>query len=477
MALTDEERSTIERLSRRHDAEIPELEELDQYYEGTQGLTYMHPEIFAEVRDRIHPVIIFWAQMAIDAIVERLRVQGFKTGDKDLDAELRRVWIHNDMDLGFGMAMLDALIMRRSYVSVGTNEKDADTPLVVPESPLEVYADNDPRTRRVRAALRRVHDVDPAGSISARYATLYLPDRTIWCTWRGGWAEDRRDVHGLGEVPIAPLVNRPRTRSAIRSARNATRERIGRSDVDAIRPLVDGASKLATDMMVAAEFLAIPLRALFGVGPDDFKDEQGNPMTPLKAMLGRLLTIPDEDVKAFEFAAAQLANFTGSLDALAKLVASVTGLPPHYLGMSSDNPASAEAITGSESRMATKAERKQDPFGAAARQVARLIRRFQLGEWDPDVETVKVDWRDVRTPTVGTMADAAVKKFTTTPPIVPLRQTREALGYDDTEIGEMEEQDEIEAQRNPAAQLARGLADQRPPMMDGGDDGAGSSAA
>jgi hypothetical protein len=468
VALTDEETSTILRLSRKHDAEIPELEALDQYYEGTQGLSYMHPEIFAEVRDRIHPVIIYWAQMAIDAIVERLRVQGFKTGDDDLDAELHRVWITNDMDLGFGMAMTDAVVMRRSYISVGTNESDPLTPLVVPESPLELYAESDPRTRKMRAALRRTADYSPEGGVAARYATLYLPDRTIWCTFNGGWREDRRDVHGLGEVPIAPLVNRPRTRSAVKHPRSTAMERVGRSDIDAIRPLVDGASKLATDMMVAAEFVAIPLRALFGVGPGDFHDEQGNPMTPLKAMLGRLLTIPDEDVKAFEFAAAQLTGFTGSLDALAKLVASVTGLPPHYLGMSSDNPASAEAITGSESRMATKAERKQDPFGAGARQVVRLVRRFQTGEWDPDVDTVKVDWRDVRTPTVGAMADASTKLYQAK--IIPLRQTREALGYDDTEIEAMEDQDEVEAQRSPAAQLARGLADQRP--VTGGDDSA-----
>jgi hypothetical protein len=469
VALTDEENSTILRLSRKHDSEIPELERLDQYYEGTQGLSYMHPEIFAEVRDRIHPVIIFWVQMAIDAIVERLRVQGFKTGDDDLDAELHRVWIRNDMDLGFGMAMTDALVMRRSYVSVGTNEVDTQTPLVVPESPLELYAENDPRTRKTRAALRRTADVAPDGGIAARYATLYMPDRTIWCTGvGGGWREDRRDEHGLGEVPIAALVNRPRTRSAVKHPRATTMERVGRSDVDAIRPLVDGASKLATDMMVAAEFVAIPLRALFGVGPSDFKDEQGNPMTPLKAMLGRLLTIPDEEVKAFEFAAAQLTGFTGSLDALAKLVASVTGLPPHYLGMSSDNPASAEAIAGSESRMATRAERKQDPFGAGARQIARLVRRFQTGEWDPDVDTVKVDWRDVRTPTVGAMADASTKLYQAK--IIPLRQTREALGYDDAEIEAMQDEDEVEAQRNPAAQLARGLADQRP--VGSGDVGA-----
>ena len=57
---------------------------------------------------------------------------------------------------------------------------------------------------------------------------------------------------------------------------------------------------------------------------------------------------------------------------------------------------------------------------------------------------------------VQRLADAALKLYTTAPkPIVPLRQTREALGYDDTEIEAMEEEDEKEAERSPVAQLAR----------------------
>jgi len=457
VALTDDEVSTITRLSQRHDAEIPELENLDRYYEGTQPLTYMHPEVLREVEDRIAPVIIFWPQMAVDSVEERLRLEGFKTGDTGLDRELWRVWLANEMQIGFRMATVDSLVMRRSFVCVGTNEDDPDTPLVTPESPLEVYTDVDPRTRRVRDALRRVNDVDPAGAIVARYATLYRPNETIWCHWAGSWVEDGRDRHGLGVVPVVPLVNRPRLRGSTKTPRNMTVERMGRSDLDAIVPLSDAANKLATDMVVAGEFVAIPLRALFGVGPDSFKDEQGNPVSVLQALMGRMLTIPDEAVKAFEFAAAQLQNFTTAIGFLAQLVASVSGLPPHYLGQSSDNPASAEAIAGSEARLATRAERKQDSFGVSAIRIARLVRRFQTGEWDPDLALIKPDWRNVRTPTISAMADAAVKLFQAG--VIPKKQTREGLGYDEPEIEAMEQEDEVEAQRSPTAALVRGLAD------------------
>ena len=464
MALSVEELGLIDRLSRMHDNEMYELERYDSYYEGTQPLSYMHPEILAEVSERIRPLVIFWPQMAVDSIEERLRLEGFKTEDADVNTELWRIWKSNRMVLGFRQVITDSLVMRRAFVSVGTNPDDADTPLVAPESPLEVYVDLDPRTRRVRAALRRVSDVDGLGGVVARYATLYRPNVTVWCeaTGFGGWKEVQRDEHGLGMVPVAPVVYRPRLRGSTRSPRNTQVARLGRSALDPIIPLSDAANKLGTDMMVAAEFIATPLRALFGVGPGDFKDQDGNPMTPLRAMMGRLLTIPDEEVKAFEWASGQLSNFTEGLRAMAELVVSVTGLPPHYLGKASDNPPSAEAIAASESRMATRAERAQDSLDGGAMDSAELILRFTKN-WDPAFAAMTSDWRNVRTPTVGAMADAAVKLFTTQPAIVPLRQTREKLGFDETEIEAMEEQDELEAARNPAAQIARGLADQRVP--------------
>jgi hypothetical protein len=453
--LSDDERTMILRLGQRHDAEILELETYDRYYEGTQPLTYMHPEILREVADRIRPVIIFWPQMVVDSVEERLRLEGFKTGNRKLDAELWRVWRASKMQLGFRQNTVDSLVMRRSYVCVGSNADDKKTPIITPESPLELYADEDPRTRQVRSALRRVNDITPDGLTLARYATLYQPHQTIWCEWEGDWKVTQRDVHNLGRVPVVPVVNRQRLRSTTRTFKNLTIERIGRSDLDAVMPLSDSANKMATDMMVAGEFVAVPLRALFGVAPDEFTDQDGNKVSALTAMMGRALAIPGEQVKAFEFAAAQLGNFTTALTSLSQLVAAISGLPPHYLGMASDNPASAEAIEGSEARLATRAERKQDSLGVAAVCVAELVNRIQTGDWDPDVAVAAPDWRDVRTPTVAAMADAAVKKYQAK--IVPLRQTREDLQYTEQQIEDMEAEDDKAAENNPAVKIANAM--------------------
>lgn len=454
MPLPDTELGWVEYLSRRHDSEIPELEALDRYYEGTQPLTYMHPEIYRELHDRIKPVIIAWPQLVVDSVEERLDVEGFRLPDEDsADDDLWRVWQSNDLDEISQLGHVDALVMRRSYVAVGTNEADQDTPLVTMESPLEVFADIDPRTRKVRAALRRVAEEDSIVRVADRYATLYLPDRTVWYRWSSGrWVEEGRDEHRLGEVPVVPLINRARLHS---TSTGACRLQYGVSELAPIIPLSDAANKLATDMMLAAEFVAIPLRGFWGLEPADLQDEQGNKLTALQAIMGRFLALTNEGGREFQFQAASLSNFHESINQLARLVASIAGLPPHYLGYSTDNPASADAIRSSEARLVKRAERKQRAFGGSWEQVMRLVRRFQSGEWDPRLLRLETVWRDASTPTVAQAADAVVKKHAEG--IITTRQAREDLGYTATQIARMEADDRLDAERligNPAPESA-----------------------
>ena len=468
-ALSDDEMRTIKQLEMRHDAELPELEAYDRYYEGTQPFTYMQPEILARVGDRIRPVIVFWPQLIVGSRDERLDVEGFRLPDEsDADDELWRIWQANDLDEGSSMAHVDALVMRRSYICIGSNEEDRDTPLITVESPLEIYADIDPRRRRVRSALRRVMEVDPAGGVGQRFATLYLPNETIWCEEvGGGWKPIARDRHNVGEVLVEPLVNRQRLRSASVTPTNLTVERLGRSELDAVIPLVNAVDKLATDMMVAAEFVAIPLRALFGVGADSFKDKDGNSQAILDAVMGKMLTIPDENVKAFEFAAAQLQNFGAGIKELSQMLSAVGAVPPDYLGHSTHNPASAEAGRVAETRLIKRCERIQRGFGGSWERAMRKAMRVATGSWDDDLKRLETIWRDPSTPTVAAAADAAVKKFTAN--IVPKRQTREDLGYTSAQIERMEEEDEKDAEKSPSGRLldiARAGADR--PVTDAG---------
>jgi hypothetical protein len=461
VALADDERDLITRLSNAHNIERPQLKAYNDEYEMRCQRAYMHPEIQAELGERVQQVVIAWPQLVVDSIEERLDVEGFRLPDDDADADLWRIWQANCADEQSQMATVDALTMRRSYIAIGTNEDDADTPLVTFESPLEVYADIDPRTRLVRSAIRIYGAGYPyqdslmatqqvvTGRIE-RYATVYEPDRTSYYDLTADWKLLDRDEHNLGVVPIVPMVNRARLA-----------DWRGRSELDAILPLAWAANKLATDMMVAAEFIAVPLRGIFGASPNSFEDQDGNPISAMQALMGRLLTVPDDEkvMRQFEFAGAQLSNFHDSINQMARLVASLSGLPPHFLGLATDNPPSADAIRSSEARLVKRAERKQRAFGGAYERAMQIVRLF-LGDADPKWRQLETIWRDASTPTKAEAADAAVKLYAGG--ITTLPQTREDLGYTQAQIERMEADDEATAAANPLADIARGLAAPQP---------------
>jgi hypothetical protein len=462
--LSDGERSLITRLRNAHGYELPFLRTLNDEYELRSARAYMHPEIAAELGDRLQQVVIAWPQLVVDSLEERLDVEGFRLPKGTPDDDLWRVWQANNLDEQSQLATVDALAMRRAYIAVGTNEDDADTPLVTFESPLEVYADIDPRTRKVRSAirlygsqlLRRESDnqLINAQLVNGRleqYATVYEPNRTTYYDLTGEWKVLDRDEHNLGVVPIVPMINRSRLA-----------DWTGRSELEPMLPLARAANKLATDMMVAAEFVALPLRGIFGVSPADFEDADGNKLSPMQVLMGRLLAIPDDEkvARQFEFAAAQLTQFHDSINQLARLVASVSGLPPHFLGLATDNPPSADAIRSAEIRLVKRAERKQRAFGGSYEQAMRLVRRLQTGEQDPKLMRLETVWRDASTPTIAQSADATVKKHAEG--IITTRQAREDLQYTEAQIARMEADDEKQAALDPVGQLTRTLGQGQP---------------
>ncbi|MEV4246974.1 phage portal protein [Streptosporangium canum] len=419
-----------------HDKELPDLRKWDAYYEGEQPLSYMAPELIQELDERVRQVVIEWPRLVVDSVEERLDVEGFRYGKQaDADAELWRIWQANDMDEQSQQGHLDALVMSRSYAIVGANEDDTTTPIITVESALNVYAERDPRTRNVRAAVKRWTEEDEEGKVE--HAALYLPDANVW--WvkvKGEWVEDAdfpRDDHELGEVLVEPIVNRPRTKRPG-----------GVSELKPIVPLSDAACKMATDMMVSGEFHAVPRRYAIGVGEEDFQDEQGRPVSALKRIIGRIWAIPkhksDDGVEVGQFPEANLSNFHETLKLLAMLVASLAGLPSRFLGHATDNPASADAIRSDESRLVKRSERKQRSFGGSWERVQRLVLLVRDGKVPAEAKSLETLWRDASTPTIAQKADAAVKLHTAK--IVPLRQTREDLGYTQVQIGRMEEEDD-----------------------------------
>lgn len=425
------EDDTLKSLITLHDQQLKLLHQWDAYYEGEQPLSYMHPELIQALEGQVRQVVINWPQMVVDALEERLDIEGFRRPDHASgDEELAEIWQANDMDSGSQRAHVEALALGRSYVTAGAGESPDDPPVLCDESALDMIATTDPKTRQTAAAVRRwSSDGVEKQAQTANMATLYLPNSTVMYEKDGtGWRQVDRDDHMLGAVPVVPILNRSRRHKPL-----------GVSELKLVTPLSDAACKIATDMMVGANFHALPRYWAAGVTENDFTDEQGNPVSVWKTVTGRIWATENDQAKLGQFAAADLSNFTKTLDALAQLVASLCGMPPHYLGFTTDNPASADAIRSSEARLVKRAERKQGMFDVGWEQVMRVAMRLETGSWDPALRRLATAWRDPSTPTVAQAADAAVKTYQAG--IVPLRFTRQRLRFSDAEISQMEEMD------------------------------------
>jgi hypothetical protein len=436
--------SALARLDSKLAGLIPGLDRADKYFEGEQPLKYMAQAMQAEIGDRVSQLVLNWLRFGAEAYENRLDVEGFRyRGSDSSDDDLWAIWQANGLDEQSQQGHLDSLVLGRSYVIVGSGDAADDAPIVTVESPFQVFAERDPRTRRVSAAIKRWQEGE--GKELVQRATLYLPDSTESFAFGKSWVSTGpADGHGLGRVPVVPLVNRPRI---LRPD--------GLSEFQDVIPIADAANKMATDMMVSAEYHAMPRRWAVGLSADDFVDKDGNPISVWSRDTGTLWGSENKDAKFGQFQEADLTVFHNSIKLLAQLASQMLALPPHYLSFVGDNPASADAIRSSETQLVKRVERKHTYLGGAWEDVQRLVLRFQSGKWDPAAQGLETVWRDPSTPTVAQKADAVVKLVQAG--VLPIEQGREDLGYSSEQRKRMAAMDSVAKSNPDIANLARAV--------------------
>lgn len=402
LVLSDAEKGLVSQLRGELRFSIPYLHLHESYYNGQQIIRDLKISIPPQLRG-LHTVI-GWPRIGVDAIEQRLDLESWRfAGDtSDADAGLLEIWDANDGSSESQLAHLDAFVHGRAYVTVGSGDCGPNSldcpPLISVESCRDMTVAWDSRLRIVTAALREWELGDrPA-------ITLYLPDETVTAVeMPGGWDVLERDQHRLGVVPVVRLANRQRVG-----------DRVGTSEITPeVTSITDAACRTLLGMEVAREFFAAPQRYILGASEAAFQGPDGTPKTAWETYIGRVLALErDEDGNVptvGAFAAHDPSTFTKIIDTYARIMATQLGLPPHYLGYTTDNPASADAIRSTEAQLVKRAERKQRGFGTGWSQVMRLAMWFRDGSPPDRTRRIEPVWRNAATPTVAASADAAVK--------------------------------------------------------------------
>ncbi|MDX5563760.1 phage portal protein [Streptomyces sp. ID05-04B] len=378
----------------------------DAYFNGEQLVRDLGISIPPQLKG-LHTVI-GWPRVGIESLEERLDLEAFRWADGSDSSDLAEIADANDLFDESSLAHLDALVYGREYLAVGSGDCGTPDcpPLISAESPLDMTLMWDARLRMGTAALREcAADTFVESGPEERMLVLYLPDQTITClpSQSGGWEVVDRDMHMLGVVPVVRMANRQRTA-----------DRVGKSEITPeVMSITDAACRRLMGMEVAAEFFGAPQRYILGASESAFQDADGTAKSAWETYIGRVLALErDEDgnvPNVGQFAAHDPTGMTKIIDLYARIMSSQFGLPPHMLGYTTDNPASADAIRSTEAKLVKRSERRIRRFGHAWQQAMRLALWVRDGE--PPDKTRRIDtvWRNPATPTVAAAADATVK--------------------------------------------------------------------
>lgn len=408
LELSDDERGLMEALKGQLTFSRLDCELRDAYYRGEQVVRDLGISIPPQMRQV--RTVIGWPRIGVDALEQRLDIESWRYADEsgDTDSGLMEIWEANDGATESQMAHLDALVFGREFITVGSGDcrlpdgspKPDCPPLISVESPLDMTTMFDARLR-VNTSGLRVWDLEGSEAV-----TLYLPNETVSAvSIRGGshWEVLDRDPHNLGIVPIVRMSNRERTG-----------DRFGQSEItEEVMNVTDAACRTLLGMEVAREFYGAPQRYILGADESAFQDAEGNKKSAWQTYIGRVLALENDAEgnrpEVGQFTAYDPSVFTRIIDMYAKIMATQLGLPPHYLGYTTDNPASADAIRSTEAQLVKRAERKQRVFTGSWRNVMRLAVLMQTGTLPDNNRKMEPVWRDASTPTVAATADATVK--------------------------------------------------------------------
>lgn len=401
--------------------------DLDRYYTGNQPLAYLSPEAKTALGNRFGVMASNIPRLAVTALAERLRIVGFSG-----DAELWADWVRNDLDQTSGVAHREALLLGDSYVIVWADM--FGRPKVTVESAKQVGVLTDPGTRQIVAALKRWEDK----TRKTTEAVLYLPDRIVrlranqvGATTPQGFATLEELANPLGVVPVVNLRNTDRILGDV-----------GCSEIDDLKPLVDALNKSLADMMVTSEYVGRPRRWATGIEltEEPVLDAEGNEtgetveVNPIPE--GHRAMISENDAAKFgQLAAADLAGYEASVRVILGQIMAVSTLPAHYVGVFTDNPASADALRAAEASLTARAEARQAAFGRGWEQVAKLMIAVRDGRDPQLIDDIRVLWADAATRSVAQEADATVKLYAAG--LLPATYALGKLGYSDDEIDEI----------------------------------------
>ncbi len=372
---------------------------------GRQPLAYISDKSRAALDNRVIRIASDIPSLAVSAISDRLMLNGF-----DSDRDPWSLYLANDMDQLAPILHKEAMALGQAFALVWAGPDGR--PRVTIESAEQCAVRRNVITREVEIGVKRVRDEKQS------HAWLYYRDRIEY--WRadtnnaaaGSFSLVETIPNVLGVVPLIPFTNTDRLLDVD-----------GRSEIEPLKPLVDGLNATLAGLAVAVEAVSLPRRWAVGLQlkEEPVTDENGDPVTnddgePVNRLVSpisdsdRLAISEDEGTKFGNWDAADLTGYRTAVDIWLSQIEAVSSIPASMLGVLQSLPPTAEALRAASTALTNKASGKQLAFGRSHEQVARLLVALRDGIDPADVQ-VRASWGDPASNTTSAEADALSKLY------------------------------------------------------------------
>lgn len=413
----------------------------ERYYDGKNALKDLGIAIPPSLTNI--ETVVGWPQKAVDALSVRSRFDGYSGSD-----DLNDLIDQNNFFSSYKQAVQSELIQSPAFVTV-TRGGAGDPPVVLSAlSSANAAALWDYRLKRIRCGLV-VSDVDDYGRPDAYL--LYADDAIVAISRhdQSMWLCDEIMPQPMGRPQIEPLVYRPSL------DRPFGRSRISR----AVMSITDSAVRTALRSEIASEFFTSPQKYLLGADPDLFSGgtetdeaEDGTKterpaMTKWEAYIGNILALTKDSDGAVptvgQFPAASMQPHTDYMRSLAARFSGETSIPISSLGVTSDNPSSAEAIYAAKEDLIIEAEDLNELNGRALRNVGMMalaiLGNKPMSQLTDDERSVQTRFMNPARPSLVAQSDAMTKQASVYPDIVKTRVYWQELGYTHEQVSDIME--------------------------------------
>lgn len=398
------------------------------YYDGKQPIEFAGEKLQGAFGDHLAELTCNRVAPAIDAVADRLYIQGFTSASGAKNTKAEEIWQRNDMDRGHGELHIEALSAGDGYLLVWP-DADGQAKMYVQraewiavdfdlEQPGELrvagkaWRQADKRWRlnlyyRYRLEKYLTRDATEGADVptdTELFDRFAEPGDVVWpIPYDAAWA---------GTVPVFHFATNGRTGE------------YGKSEVAALISLQDRLNMTLANLAVAEEFQSYRQRWATGVQLT-LNPKTGEPISPFTAGAGQLWAVHDANVKFGDFEASDLEMFGKAAEGHEIRIARTARIPLYHL-LQTGAPESGEGLKTAEEPFVKKVIDRMRAFGPVWEAAMGHALKIEGANAD-----VRVNWARAETRNEREFWElAAVKREMGVSPQQILRE----YGYTDREI-------------------------------------------